>query len=116
MLTVLPKECEKENSVVLECRKDGEEAGCVKFRQNGFVLEVLALSPILSEPDPIDAETFAILDSIVRALGSYGLNHQCFYVESENELLYPTLAKLRFSLVDGKMKSNLQKLLQPCKP
>ena len=62
----------------------------------------------------IDKDTYAVLDTIIRALGSYGLNHSCYYLECSDPVLYPTLSALRFEQKDGMMKSDLSKILNKC--
>ena len=89
---------------------DDKPCGYVNFFHNGYILVITELIP-LADPEAMDKPTYAVLDTIIRALGSYGLNHSCYYVECENPALYPTLGAVRFTLKDGKMKSDLSKLL-----
>jgi hypothetical protein len=63
------------------------------------------------DPEHIDKPTYAILDTIIRAIGSYGLNHSCYYFECADPVLYPTLEALRFTVKDGMAKSDLSKIL-----
>ena len=115
MLVVKPDPNNETNDIKsLNAFLDGEPCGLVRFRLNGYIIIIEELIPIPESPDNIDKPTFAILDTIIRALGSWGLNHSCFYVECSNPVLYPALEALRFSLKDGIMKSDLSKLLSHC--
>nr|WP_316622711.1 hypothetical protein [uncultured Ruminococcus sp.] len=111
MLVVKP-DPKNENSDVkaLNAFLDGEPCGYVRFYHKGYILVITELIP-MTDPDHLDKDTFAVLDTIIRALGSYGLNHSCFYVECDNPVLYPTLQTVRFAMKDGIMKSDLSKLL-----
>lgn len=115
MLSVKPAENNSTEEIkTLVCRDDEKEVGYVKFRQYGYIIDVVDIAPNPMDPAEIKGETFAVLDTIVRALGSYALNRSCFYVESSAGSIFPTLSKLRFSLEDGKMKSTLNRLLVQC--
>ena len=119
MLVVNPAPDIDENEIkTLNAYLDGEPCGYIRFRLNGYIIVVTELIPLLAESpfstEKTDDALYGILDTIIRALGSYGLNHSCFYVECGEPALYPTLEKLRFELKDGVMKSNLQKLLTSC--
>lgn len=115
MLSVKPaKNNSTEEIKTLICRDGEEQVGYVKLRQYGYIIEVVDIAPNPLDPAKIRGETFAVLDTIIRALGSYALNRSCFYVESSAGSIFPTLSKLRFSLQDGKMKSDLSKLLVQC--
>ena len=72
------------------------------------------LLPLPEDPAAMDSETFALLDTIIRSLGSYGLNHSCFYLECDDPMLFPTLGQLRFKMKDGMMKSTLAEVLKSC--
>lgn len=115
MLTVIPEQgMDQKEQKRMEIHKDHEHVGYVSFHHNGFILMLDELLPLPDDPDAMDHDLFVTLDTAIRALGSYGLNHSCFYVECHNPILYPTLAYLRFSMQDGVMKSNLQQLLKSC--
>ncbi len=98
---------------VLNAFLDGAPCGYVRFHHRGYILVIDELIP-LADPSSIDRETYSILDTIIRALGSYGLNHSCFYMECDNPVLFPTLSAVRFSQQDGMMKSDLSKILVHC--
>ena len=111
MLVIKPDPNNEKNEIkALNAFLDEVPCGYVKFFHRGYILVITELIP-LTDPQSLDQPTFAILDTIIRALGSYGLNHSCFYVECENPALYPTLETVRFSLKDGIMKSELSKIL-----
>ena len=111
MLVVKPDPKNENNDVkALNAFLDGEPCGYVRFYHNGYIIVITELIP-MTDPDHLDKDTFAVLDTIIRALGSYGLNHSCFYVECDNPVLYPTLQTVRFAMKDGIMKSDLSKLL-----
>lgn len=111
MLVVKPDPNNEENEIkALNAFLDDVPCGYVKFRHNGYILVITEIIP-MTDSETMDKDTYAILDTIIRALGSYGLNHSCYYLESDNPMLYPTLQTVRFSLKDGKMKSDLSKIL-----
>lgn len=111
MLIVKPDPKNDQNELkTLNAFLDDTPCGYIRFRLNGYIIVVEELIP-LADPSQMDKATYSILDTIIRALGSYGLNHSCYYIESENPALYPTLGALRFSLKDGVMKSDLSKIL-----
>ena len=111
MLVVKP-DLKNENSEIktLNAYLDDTPCGYVRFRHNGYILVITEMIP-LADPDNLDKPTYALLDTIIRALGSYGLNHSCYYIECDNPALYPTLQTIRFTLKDGIMKSDLSKIL-----
>lgn len=116
MLVVKPDAANGESEIkALNCQKDGVPAGFVKFRQYGYIIDVIDIAPNPLDPNEIKGEMYTVLDTIIRALASYALNHSCFYLESKSGSIFPTLEKLRFHFEDGIMKSNLQSLLSPCK-
>ena len=112
MLVVKP-DPNNENSAVktLNAYLDGEPCGAVRFRLNGYIIVITELYPLPADPSDIDGSTFATLDTIMRALGSWGLNHSCYYLECSDPVLYPTLEALRFTTRDGVCGSDLSKLL-----
>lgn len=112
MLVVKPDPKNESSEIkALNAFLDGAPCGYIRFHHNGYILVVDELLPLPADPKNMDRATYGILDTIIRALGSYGLNHSCFYLESENPVLYPTLEALRFSMKDGRMKSDLSKIL-----
>lgn len=112
MLVVKPDPKNEQNEQkALNAFLDGAPCGFIRFHHRGYILVVDELLPLPENPKSMDQSTYGILDTIIRALGSYGLNHSCFYLESENPVLYPTLEALRFSMKDGLMKSDLSKIL-----
>lgn len=117
MLIVKPDPHNSENEIKsLNACIDDKPCGYIRFRLNGYIIVVTELLPLLTDPltGERDDALYPVLDTIIRALGSYGLNHSCYYVECENPLLYPTLEQLRFSLKDGVMKSDLSRILKTC--
>lgn len=115
MLTVKPAENNSDKEIkMLICKNDDFEVGYIKFRQYGYIIDIADIAPNPLDPDEIQGETYAALDTIIRALGSYALNRSCFYLESSAGSIFPTLSKLRFTLKDGKMKSTLKEILSMC--
>lgn len=115
MLIVKPDPKNENNeSKALNAFLDDTPCGFIRFHHRGYILVVEELLPLPEDPKNINKETYAILDTIIRALGSYGLNHSCYYLECENPVLFPTLEALRFSMKDGMMKSDLSKILNHC--
>ncbi len=111
MLVIKPDPNNENNEIkALNAFLDDTPCGYVRFYHRGYILVITELIP-LTDPQSLDNATYVILDTIIRALGSYGLNHSCFYVECENPALYPTLVTVRFSMKDGIMKSDLSKIL-----
>ena len=92
---------------------DDKPCGYIRFRLRGYIMVITDLSPLMSDPMGTggDDGLYVLLDPIIRALGSYGLNHSCYYAECAEPMLYPTLSKLRFSMSDGMMRSNLSMIL-----
>ena len=122
MLIVKPDPNNSGNEIkALNAFIDDTPCGYIRFRLRGYIIVITELLPLLGD-DPMggaslgadDGELYGILDTIIRALGSYGLNHSCYYVECDNPVLYPTLGRLRFAMKDGMMKSNLQMILKGC--
>lgn len=112
MLVVKPDPQNAENeSKTLNAFLDDAPCGYIRFHHRGYILVVDELLPLPEDPKNMDQSTYAILDTIIRALGSYGLNHSCYYLECEDPVLYPTLETLRFSSKGGMMKSDLSKIL-----
>ena len=117
MLIVKPDPNNSENEIkTLNAYLDDVPCGYIRFRLRGYIIVITGLLPLLG--DPLSGEgddgLYPVLDTIIRALGSYGLNHSCYYVECGDPALYPTLSKLRFSLQDGMMKSDLSRILKTC--
>ncbi|MBQ3266001.1 MAG: hypothetical protein IJH07_09535 [Ruminococcus sp.] len=112
MLIVKP-DPKNENSEIktLNAFLDDVPCGYIRFHHYGYILVVDELLPIPDDPKSMDKDTYAVLDTIIRALGSYGLNHSCYYLECENPMLFDALQALRFSVRDGKAKSDLSKIL-----
>lgn len=115
MLVVKPDPHNDSSDIkALNAYLDDVPCGFVRFRLNGYIMDITELLPLPEDPAHMDRETFAVLDTVMRALGSYGLNHSCFYLTCENPVLYPTLSSLRFTMQGGVMKSDLSKLLTHC--
>lgn len=126
MITVLPKDrddiLEKENIknsdniTVLLCEEDEKEKGYVVFNQDGYVINILSLKVYANDENSEDIgkvlpKDAIYYDSILRSVGSYALNHSCFYVKSECLELLPILSQFRFDVVGDKAETTLQKLL-----
>ena len=112
MLIIKPDPNNSQNEIkTLNAFIDDTPCGYIRFRLRGYIMVVTELAPLLGADDD---ELYPVLDTIIRALGSYGLNHSCYYVECAEPALYPTLARLRFKESDGIMKSDLSKLLITC--
>ena len=105
-----PKNEQSENKA-LNAFLDDAPCGFIRFHHRGYIIVVDELLPLLEDPKNIDQPTYAILDTIIRAIGSYGLNHSCYYFECMDPVLFPTLQALRFSVKDGIAKSDLSKIL-----
>lgn len=115
MLVVKPDPNNEENEIkALNAFLDDAPCGYIRFHHRGYILVVDELLPLPEDPNNMDKSVYAILDTIIRAIGSYGLNHSCYYLECKNPVLFPTLEVLRFSLHNGIMKSDLSKILSHC--
>lgn len=115
MLVVKPDVNNEQSEIkTLNAYVDDAPAGFIKFHLRGFIIVIDELLPLPENPASMDAETFTVLDTIIRSLGSYGLNHSCFYLECEDPMLYPTLEQLRFKMKDGIIKSTLAEVLKSC--
>ena len=116
MLIIKPDPNNSEKEIkTLNAFNDDEPCGYIRFRLNGFIIVITELAPLMGDPFGGDnGELYPLLDTMIRALGSYGLNHSCYYVECAEPALYPTLSELRFSMKDGIMKSDLSRILKTC--
>ena len=115
MLIIKPDPNNSENEIkTLNAFIDSAPCGFIRFRLNGYIIVITELAPLMDGFTDGGDELYPLLDTVIRALGSYGLNHSCYYVECANPALYPTLSKLRFELKDGIMKSNLSLILKTC--
>ena len=113
MLVVKPDPNNETSEVkTLNAFLDGEPCGAVRFKLNGYIIVITELYPLPADPSDIDRPTFSVLDTVMRALGSWGLNHSCYYLECRDPMLYPTLEALRFTVTDGICKSDLSKVLR----
>ena len=112
MLVVKPDPNNDKNDVKrLNAFLDDIPCGYISFHHRGYILVIDELLPIPENPKSMDKNTYGILDTIMRALGSYGLNHSCYYLECENPVLFDTLCELRFKSSDGTVKSDLSRIL-----
>lgn len=93
---------------------DDSPAGFIRFHHRGYILVIDELLPLPADPAAMDGEEYILMDTIIRALGSYGLNHSCYYLECADPVLYPTLEQLRFTRKDGMMRSTLKEILKLC--
>ena len=120
MLSISPKEdkllCEKcgtPDAKILMCSEDGVEKGYIAFSQNGYVIEIVGFEVYFCEK--LEGESLIIADTLVKALGSYAMNHSCFYIECSRKDLYEMLEKFPFSLKENKMTVTLAQLFKVCK-
>lgn len=117
MLTILPKDRKdilskenienSENITVFICAEDEKEIGYAVIQQNGYIIEILSLCLELEN----ESNNLIYYDSILRAIGSFALNHSCFYVECSKVELFSTLSSLRFTENNSKMTATLDRLL-----
>lgn len=122
MLTILPEDNKDilntieatEDTVLLVCRQDGDIKGYVAFKQNGYIIDMTDFK-LYTDNSPLKAEDYILYDSILRSLGSYALNHSCFYIECSNIELFSLLKKFSFEENDNKLTINLKQLLKVCK-
>lgn len=121
MLTITPTEnkdilkiCNSENAVVLMCSDDGVEKGYIAFEQSGYVLNIVGFEVYYSEEE-LKGEPYIIADTLVKCLGSYAMNHSCFYIECSKKELFPMLEKFSFAQNDNNLTINLQQLFKVCK-
>lgn len=121
MLTIKPTENKDilaksgvDNATVLMCIEDGVEKGYIAFNQNGYVLDVVGFEVYYAEKE-LKGESYIIADTLVKALGSYALNHSCFYIECSKKELFEILKIFSFEENDNKLTINLQQLFKVCK-
>ncbi len=121
MLTIKPTEnkdilekCGSESATVLMCIEDGVEKGYIAFSQNGYVLDVVGFEVYYAEKE-LKGESYIIADTLIKALGSYALNHSCFYIECSKKELFEILKIFSFEENDNKLTINLQQLFKVCK-
>lgn len=114
MLTIKPKVNSDNNSTVLMCSEDGVEKGYIAFAQRGYVLDVLGFE-VYYATDDLQGEAYVIADTLIKSLGSYALNHSCFYIECHNPQLFTLLKKFEFAENDNYLTINLQQLFKVCK-
>lgn len=121
MLTIKPYEnkdilakCGVDNATVLMCIEDGVEKGYIAFNQNGYVLDVVGFEVYYTGKE-LKGESYIIADTLVKALGSYALNHSCFYIECSKKELFEILKIFSFEENDNKLTINLQQLFKVCK-
>ncbi|MBQ8860922.1 MAG: hypothetical protein IJ015_06285 [Ruminococcus sp.] len=121
MLTIKPTEnkdilakCGVDNATVLMCIEDGVEKGYIGFNQNGYVLDVVGFEVYYAGKE-LKGESYIIADTLVKALGSYALNHSCFYIECSKKELFEILKIFSFEENDNKLTINLQQLFKVCK-
>ncbi len=112
MLVVKPDPENELNEIKsLNAFSDNVPCGYIRFHHRGYIIVVDELIPLPEDPKNTDKNTREILDTIIRALGSYGLNHSCYFMECENPMLFDTLREYRFHPQDGMMKSDLSAIL-----
>ncbi len=122
MLTILPKDRKdilanenieySDNITVFVCCEDEKEIGYSVIKQNGYIIEILSLHLNFENEGNIPIPNNVIYyDSILRAIGSYALNHSSYYVHCSNKELFPILSSLRFTEENDKMTATLDRLL-----
>jgi hypothetical protein len=117
MLIIKPNPDNSNNEIKsLNATLDGAFFGYIRFRLRGYIVEITEMIPLVAGPlgDGVDESMYPYLDTVIRALGSWALNHSCYYVECRNPALYPTLGQFRFSMKDGIMQSDLSRILKTC--
>ncbi|MBR2715183.1 MAG: hypothetical protein IKB73_03120 [Ruminococcus sp.] len=122
MLTITPTEskeilnkCGIENATVLMCKEDYIEKGYIAFIQNGYVLDIVGFEVYYADENLSNKESYIIADTLIKSLGSYALNHSCFYIECSKKELFDLLKKFSFAQNDNKLTINLQQLFKVCK-
>ena len=120
MLSISPKvdkflseRCGAPDAKILLCSEDGVEKGYIAFTQNGYIIEIVGFEVYFC--DKLEGESLIIADTLIKALGSYAMNHSCFYVECSKKELYTMLEKFSFSLKENKITVTLAQLFKVCK-
>ena len=108
------KKCGDENSVVLMCKEDGVEKGYIAFVQIGYVLHITGFE-VYYATEELKGEAYIIADTLIKSIGSYALNHSCFYIQCSKKELHPMLKKFSFAENDNYLTTNLQQLFKVCK-
>lgn len=106
-------ECTSDNATILYCTEDGIDKGYVAFEQNGYVLNIVGFE--VYGCTEIKGADYIIADAMLRSLGSYAMNHSCFYIECSKKELFSMLKKFSFAQNDNKLTINLQQLFKVCK-
>ena len=101
------------DSKILLCSEDGVEKGYIAFTQNGYIRDIASFEIYFCEE--LEGESYVIADTLIKSLGSYAMNHSCFYIESSNKELYNVLRKFSFSEKENKMTITLAQLFKVCK-
>lgn len=114
MLTIKPVENKESSVITLLCEEDGVEKGYISFVQNGYILEIVGFEVYYSDKE-LNGEAHIIADTLIKSLGSYALNHSCFYIQCAKEELYWILKKFSFAENDNYLTINLQQLFKVCK-
>ncbi len=107
------KKCENDNASILMCKSDGVEKGYIAFEQIGYILHIVGFE--VYYVDENGAEDLVTADALLRSLGSYAMNHSCFYIQCSKKELYPLLKKFSFAENDNYLTINLQQLFKVCK-
>ena len=120
MLSISPKvdkflseRCGAPDAKILLCSEDGVEKGYIAFTQNGYIIEIVGFEVYFC--DKLEGESLIIADTLIKALGSYAMNHSCFYIECSKKELYTMLEKFFFSSKENKMTVTLAQLFKVCK-
>ncbi len=102
-----------QDSKVLLCSEDGVEKGYIAFIQNGYILDIVGFEVYFCEK--LEGESYIIADTLIKSLGSYALNHSCFYIECSKKELFDTLEMFSFSQKENKLTITLAQLFKVCK-
>lgn len=120
MLSISPKEdklisdkCSTPDAKVLMCDEDGVEKGYIAFIQTGYVIDIVGFEVYFCEK--LEGESLIIADTLIKALGSFAMNHSCFYIECSRKELFPMLEKFPFAQNDNKLTITLSQLFKVCK-
>ena len=108
------KKCDTKEATILMCSDDGVEKGYVAFTQKGYVLHIVGFEVYYCD-EQLSGESYIIADTLIKSLGSFALNHSCFYIQSSKKELYSILKKFSFEENDNYLTTNLQQLFKVCK-
>ncbi|MDO4748430.1 MAG: hypothetical protein Q4A12_04550 [Eubacteriales bacterium] len=108
------KKCGVDNATILLSEEDGIEKGYIAFTQTGYVIDIVGFEVYYSEEE-LKGEAYTVADALIKSLGSYALNHSCFYIECSRKELFSLLKNFDFAQNDNSLTINLQQLFKVCK-